>query len=1234
MLWNNTRQCQAFFRRRFGVSAATCSRRVGAMRGVRNAHRILALAGASLVSLGSVCSGVSRLTADFEDCEPGALIDGYAGWHSEPPRYEWAVVKDAAYGGGWDTHGRYLIVNGPNAFVTLPELDTAAAAAIRISLDVRPGDAVRDASHWGAVLYCYATDGGIVSLRFTGSERPNAGPIQVTNGGSDAYLESGYLWAYAGHDTSYHLELAINQSRFNRTWELRVDRGEPVTGDWGAFFGSPLGSTTLARVVLRGGHNQDPGGLVAFDNLEISGIPQAQAVGGDPEVLYARIAQYLDECYYAAGTRVDLARLDLEECGRQGRTVPRRLSRRVDDLGQALRRRWLALEQERQGIAGLVRLTPGNPGTYQLRLENLGGDTAGESGWFGLRWAAIAFPDATRVLLPAARFKGGAFVESYAYRCEPAPAAFVHGRAAQTHTTVAYFDLPRPPEPGMRLDLSGLDDDKPGVVPIRIALNGITVWEGPNGLRETGWSERSFGVPAAAWQRPPASSHAQETLRAQLGAWLSQVEDFGHWSRQQADDGDALSRPLRQGLVWRKVPCPSDWWRRGFLRGLCFESDKASPPGPAGRPWFDDNFEYVIKALAECSVNLLYLYPAEPPVYPLLAEHNRSVGIPVVECRWPLAHPSSAAFYLDPEAAARDALAYVRALGQGDTELCGLALDEPRFGELEEALAGLPEVVSAFQAHLERRRPLLAQAGATLPGKPSPQLQCATGADRVAWLEWQYFKMDYLTGFYARLAELLAAQGVLLLPIVQDYLERETQTAPYVAWAARLPIVGTDLYRNGSIAEAYALDLLASTNAGRTVLVSGSGYSAKTPDRFQRALANGLVRADGVLNWIYTYAGKYRSRYFFIGPDVRDDRGRSALDNWRPEYWDIQVRLYQAAARADAYLADTESTADLAVLHSMRSVIAAGPPDAAAGGNTAYLSSLMAFNALVRLHRPVDGCMLEGLTAARLQRYRVMYLPDAPALAPAEVATLVDWVQAGGTLVVGANTALQDAWGRPLADYGWAERLGLHFAGWRQGVQRLLPPAPPEGIVPPSGSGPDHAAGAAGEAYSPALPYAAVTAPGATVLCRWDNGDPALLRLTHGAGTVYFLSAARPGHSRVAADPRSGLYGEPSAGWPAWFRWIALQHGRQPAVEVCGAPAELEVQVRRKGPALVVHLLDWYEGRDIDGLRLIAAPSAGSWRAHYPADGTPAGRPRPGRGLRLRPVHIHEMVVLEPQSRP
>ena len=133
------------------------------------------------------------------------------------------------------------------------------------------------------------------------------------------------------------------------------------------------------------------------------------------------------------------------------------------------------------------------------------------------------------------------------------------------------------------------------------------------------------------------------------------------------------------------------------------------------------------------------------------------------------------------------------------------------------------------------------------------------------------------------------------------------------------------------------------------------------------------------------------------------------------------------------------------------------------------------------------------------------------------------------------------------------------------------------------------------------------------------------------AGTVYFLTAARPGHSGVAGEPRSGLYAEPPEGFPVWLRWIAGRHGGEPAVEVSAAPSQLEVQVRRKGEAHIVHLLDWYEGRDVRGVRLqVNLP--GSWRAHYPTTGTPAGTLRHGRSLKLRAVRIHDMVVLEPES--
>lgn len=950
-------------------------------------------------------------------------------------------------------------------------------------------------------------------------------------------------------------------------------------------------------------------------------IPQSDAVDTlsqeKPEILHVQIAQGMDSAYYAAGTRVDIAGFDLEELARQGKAVPGDVKEKVRTVDQALRQQWLVLEHERQTIENDLRLLSESKAAHQLRVENLTEGTAGESGWFALRWAMIVYPDGKSVKIGSSEFKGGAFNANYSYQCEPSPCAVVYGQGSRTHTMAAWFDLPVPATAATRLVISGLDQDKPGQTSIRILLNGVILFEGKNEYQKSGWSDQSYPIPEETWKHsvPALSSKA---IYERLEKWKGNVNAFTERSRKQADEIDQLTRPLRTNLLWKKRDWPRDWWESGFLRGMCYECDVTSPPDPYGRPWFADNLEYVSKAFASIGVNMIYMYPSEPIVFPLLAAENEKIGTPVVECHWETAHPSKrkdkgVSFYLDAESAAREVEGYIRNLGGGGTTLRGISVDEPRIDEMEATFSTQPEILALWRKHLASQDNGWRQKGLTNPANTPPVLKVKSDPDRVVWMEWQYFKIEFVTDFYARLFDLLHQKGLFTFFVVQDYLQHEPQVAAYPYYGAKLPMISTDLYNNAGLVEAYNMDLLRSVSKGKAVLLPGSGYSAHTPDRFHRTLANAMLRADGVVQWIYTYASKYRARYFFVRPGIKDDRGRDALDNWRPEYWDIQSAVYRGMEKAEYYLTDTQPTAQVAVLYSMRSVIAESATNSF-WGNTGNRNGFLVYNALVNLHRPVEGCMVEGLTPEKLKRYKVMFLIDAPALSPQECERLRNWVRGGGTLIVGANTSLQDQWGRAQSDYELADMFGLHFKRMEQGVSAFAFQGDNEKYVQ--------------VVYDKSYGYADVVVDKAKVLSRWENNTPALLVNSVGLGGVYYISAQRPGFYNSSDNPLSGIYEESKPGFPKLFRHLAALHQGPPVVEVIGAPEDLEVQVRQKGKAIIVHLLDWREDRTVNGLE-IKLNKPGSWKARYPMTGEEGGNTDSHAAVKIKPVRVHSMIILE-----
>jgi len=65
------------------------------------------------------------------------------------------------------------------------------------------------------------------------------------------------------------------------------------------------------------------------------------------------------------------------------------------------------------------------------------------------------------------------------------------------------------------------------------------------------------------------------------------------------------------------------------------------------------------------------------------------------------------------------------------------------------------------------------------------------------------------------------------------------------------------------------------------------------------------------------------------------------------------------------------------------------------------------------------------MTAERLAKYKLVYVPNAACLSEAQGSSLASYVESGGTLVATHLTSLADEFGRPRRDFGLAELFGV-----------------------------------------------------------------------------------------------------------------------------------------------------------------------------------------------------------------
>jgi Hypothetical glycosyl hydrolase 6/Beta-galactosidase trimerisation domain len=85
------------------------------------------------------------------------------------------------------------------------------------------------------------------------------------------------------------------------------------------------------------------------------------------------------------------------------------------------------------------------------------------------------------------------------------------------------------------------------------------------------------------------------------------------------------------------------------------------------------------------------------------------------------------------------------------------------------------------------------------------------------------------------------------------------------------------------------------------------------------------------------------------------------------------------------------------------------------------------YQALVEARIPFEMVHDQKLDAASLSPLRTLVLANVAALSEAQCAQLRDFVRAGGGLVATSETSLYDETGRPRADFGLAELLGVSF---------------------------------------------------------------------------------------------------------------------------------------------------------------------------------------------------------------
>jgi hypothetical protein len=91
---------------------------------------------------------------------------------------------------------------------------------------------------------------------------------------------------------------------------------------------------------------------------------------------------------------------------------------------------------------------------------------------------------------------------------------------------------------------------------------------------------------------------------------------------------------------------------------------------------------------------------------------------------------------------------------------------------------------------------------------------------------------------------------------------------------------------------------------------------------------------------------------------------------------------------------------------------------------------------LMENHIPHDFILDDQISTERLQRYKLVILPNVRCMADKEIALLKAYVRAGGNVIATYASSLYDADGRERPDYGLSELFGVHYAGKRENTRK------------------------------------------------------------------------------------------------------------------------------------------------------------------------------------------------------
>jgi hypothetical protein len=896
-------------------------------------------------------------------------------------------------------------------------------------------------------------------------------------------------------------------------------------------------------------------------------------------ILHAECGYLLDKYYYDYGTCVDLTFYDLQKVKKQGVKVPESVlsqNRKIDTL---LRGKWLALEKRRKELYQKLYF-PKPMKDYPLCIKNLENMPAVYSGWVGFNYFKFKLANGREIDIPLKSFIRAAYKKKYSYNCEASSAIFVYGKLSQRHSTVSEINLPANINENVKLVVSGLDCDKGGK-PTRIAIYvyGTLIYKGENSFSKNGWTEQVFTVPSKAFSGKRKSAETENLLFPKLKVLRKDIEAFKEHAAKLTQTTVKQAAPflskLKPDTDTAKVKFN---WNKTYVRSMDI-SNKIYGRDRFIHPGNYINMEYAAKACANIGVNLtsleIYRPESDKEMFEVTRDFAQKTSIPFL--LW-----SSNQFFIDRDMISfkyygkrkklsADIDRFLNTFGKLP-HFAGIQVDEPtittkssHYGKLLDNKA----VQKAYREYILKRKNLLLKNGVSnIPGMPFTG-KPKTAAERILWMEWQYFKKAYMADHFSWLFKNIQSRNLMASIVIMNENKSEPQTCSYVSMGQALPYIGTDLYGNGDVSESFAIQLLKNTTEGQAVMWPGAGYSCKSPDSFRRTMATALTHADGIHMWTYVFCSKYRdANYFWRYGGTRencDDKGRNTLNNWRPEYWYVLKDMYGLAAKAEKYLIGRKSLAKAAILFSERTAIAA---NASRRTITYWQNCLNIYSDLIGSGTPLDACFVENLNCNKLTRYKYLILANAAVISADKIKTLKEWVKKGGTLIASGDIATCDQWGHPLKKSAFSDMF------------------------------------------------------------KYKSGS-FFTKQACGNGKVYYFAAADLS-KHLERIPNSGFTGKGISKYKILLTKMLAPASEKLPVKLKGLPDGVEFQIQKNGAYYIINLVDWMNKRTIKDYSLIIN-EPGLWELMCPLESESAKFKKVPvkRQIKLGRFNIYNMIIIK-----